>query len=188
MMRPYRKCLGLLVILATIGCEQMTDDIVTERDRVEAVIGEVLNARGALFEELPANNVAAVGPLAFKYRPQKSQIVVSALIAEFTAWTLFPDRRPKLEQTVSALQDPAIGGLFQTDEAQWMFDRETGKLSLGYELPVTATATDLANSATSLERLSPEWSLSWMGAVADIVHEGAPLPSANVTLENNPYR
>jgi len=188
MIRTCAKILTLLSFLIVDGCDQMTDVKNTARENAEAAIGEVLAARGAKFEGLPDSNVAAVGPLALAYRPQDSQITVSVLIAEFTAWTLFPDRRPKLEQTVAALKDPAIGGQFQTDNAEWMFNRETGKLALGYRSPTTASAAELTRAVEALEPLYPEWSLNWMGAVADIVHEGKPVPADKVTLENNPYR
>jgi len=47
---------------------------------------------------------------------------------------------------------------------------------------------ELNRAVEALEPLYPEWSLNGMGAVADIVHEGAPVPADTVTLENNPYR
>lgn len=186
------RVLTLIFLMASgmSGCDQMAEATTAEATRIqaEATIGEALTLRGAQFTGLPDTNMAAVGPLAFLYQPQNKTIAVSVLIAEFTAWTLFPDRRPKLEQTVTALQNPAIGGRFQTDGATWMFDRNTGKLTLGYTFAATVDVNQLSDGAESLERLYPDWSLHWMGAVADIVHEDAAIPAQNVTIENNPYR
>ena len=184
------QALALVASLIIGGCDQMAEADTTNdpRARAEATIGEALRSRGAQYSGLPDTNVAAVGPLAFTYNPQQSTIAVTALIAEPTAWTLFPDRRPKIEQSVAALKDPNIGGRFQTDGAEWMLDRKTGKLTLGYVFPASADARQLSDAAASLERLYPDWSLHWMGAVADIVHEGAAVPTQNITIDNNPYR
>ena len=190
MMEVGFRTLVVAAFLALGGCDQMAEADVNgdPRARAEATIGDALTSRGAKFSGLPDNNIAAVGPLAFRYDPSKASIEVSVLVAELTAWTLFPDRRPKIEKTIAALKDPSIGGRFQTDGAVWALDRNTGKLTLGHTLPASANAAELTDSAASLERIYPDWSLHWMGAVADIVHEGEPVPSQDVTVENNPYR
>ena len=190
MMEVGLKTLIVAAVLALSGCDQMAGADVNSvpKARAEAAIGGALTSRGAQFSGLPENNIAAVGPLAFKYQPSERSIEVSVLVAELTAWTLFPDRRPKIEKTVSALKDPSIGGRFQTDGATWALDRNTGKLTLGHTFPDSASAAELTKAAASLERIYPDWSLHWMGAVADIVHEGQPVPTQDVTVENNPYR
>ena len=180
--------LAVATCFTLTGCEQLTKANTADAARAEAAIGEAIEARGGTFSGLPKTNSAAIGPLAFSYHPQEATISVSVLITELSAWTLFPDRRPAIEKTIAALKDPAIGGRFQTDGAVWKLDRMSGKITLGHTFPATANAHQLVTAATSLERLAPHWSLHWIGAVGDIVHEGAPIPAQQVTIENNPYR
>jgi len=160
----------------------------SNRERAEVTIGKAVEARGARFGELSDSNMAAFGPLAYSYDPATERIVVSVLVAEFSAWTVFPDRRPKIEATLAALEDPAVGGLFDTAGGTWHLDRDTGKLRLQIAHADLDDVSELLASTEALQGVYPEWSLSWAGEVGKIVHNGAPLPPNRVTVKNNPYR
>jgi|GEM_PF-4518295 len=190
MLRFVKVFIVALFLLIMNGCADVTKTNSQEMKRAvaEVAIGKVLVARGAEYNGLPPSGRVGFGPLGFTYHSDGEQIEVSALIAEFSAWTLFPDRQPNLEKTVAALSDPAIGGMFETDGALWKFDRDTGKLYLAYLLPADSDEDELAAAADRLERLHPAWSLRWLGAVGDIVHIGEPKPVQAVTLKDDPYR
>ncbi len=180
----------IMVALLLAACEPTTDARVnmSPREQAEAAIGAVVEARGASFDGLPNSNMVAFGPLGYSYDPAVNQIVVSVLVTEFFAWTTYANRRPKIEATLAALDDPAIGGLFDTAGGAWNFDRKTGKLRLQNTHEVSASSSELLASTEALQSVYPEWSLSWLGEIGKIVHNGAPLPRQKVTVANNPYR
>lgn len=182
----FGKMLIVGLALAVVG--SLMADQVTLRAQADKTIGEVLRGRGAHYQGLPENGMAAVGPLSLSFDPQAGTITVAMLILESVSWTVFPERRKDVETSLAALDNPEIGGMFDTAGGTWMFDEDTGKLRLGFGHPADADADALRASIEALEQIGPEWALNWIGQVGMIAHGQEKAPSEPVTLENNPYR
>lgn len=123
-----------------------------------------------------------------KYDPEQEKILATLLILENVAWTVFPERRPDVEKTISALKNPNIGGLFQTNGGTWLFDRDSGRLYLTFSHDIDDSITAIKDSLKKLEEVGPEWTLNWIGQIGMIAHGQEPAPKKPVTIENNSYR
>ncbi len=96
--------------------------------------------------------------------------------------------KPRVYETARALNDPRIGGMFETQGGHFILDEKRSKYFLVKDFPVeTATPQDLWKRAGEMVNLAARWSMRWFGHVADIAHGNEPPPTHPITLENDPY-
>lgn len=158
------------------------------RERAEELIGAIARREGRKFSSLPQSDMIAYGPVTFVYEPRTQSVVAAILLIEIGLWTTYPEDRPAIEKTLAGLADPKIGGMFDTGGGEWIFDRATGQLFLGIRRPVDTPPAEMIRAFERVQHVYPDWRLEWFSRVADMVHEGEPLPLERVTVERNPYR
>lgn len=194
-MRVRGLLLAVLLVACTPGSHErpkgvsMTDATTEDsRGRAEQLIGKVARQQGREFAGLPAANEITFGPTAFRYEPRTATVTASVLVVALDPWVTFPEYRPAIERTLAGLSDPRLGGMFDTGGGEWMFDRTTGRLSLGVRRPVDVDPTEFKRAFERVQAVQPDWRMSWFAAVADMVHDGAAPPRNRVTVDENPYR
>lgn len=165
----------------------MMPDRNQSRNQAEATISQVLRLEGRRFSGLPSTDMVAFRDLAYGFDPHTNELFVFVLIIESSLWSASEEIRRNMEKTFSALNDPEIGGMFDTGGGTWREDPERGWLVLERRFPTDADPEAVLKASKDLQRVYADWALYWAGAVGRIVHNDEPVPTTKVTPENNPY-
>lgn len=89
----------------------------------------------------------------------------------------------------NALFDPRIGGMFDQAGGYMTHSDDWSSLFLVKDYKVNELSVDeFMKQLDYQQRVNEAWFDSWGIAVAQIVHQGKPMPTQKVTLENNPYK
>lgn len=177
-----------LMLAFLLGGTMSTASAENTRATAEDRIVSAVRLLGKSLDVLPKTNVVTLGSIGFEYVPKEQKIAVRALVMYYSLWVNVPTMQDRIRKTLAALDDPEIGGLFETGGAKWRFDEADAYLFLVHEHPFDASPDDLTGSVLALERVFPEWSASWLAVVGEIAHGGRAKPERAVTLELNPYR
>lgn len=184
--------LAIVLALTTLaGCQapdKPSESKMSELQSADALAQTVVTARGIKPASLAQTGVVSYGTLQFEFDVRTKRLVVSILTAEDELWNQLG---PKFEQNYlkskAALNDPKIGGMFDSGGGTWRFEPESGRTYLFKDYDLDAPVAVIVADIDAMSRVVPAWSTRWSGAVAEIAQGIAPPPAARVTLENDPY-
>ncbi|CAM2005429.1 hypothetical protein [Acanthopleuribacter pedis] len=135
--------------------------------------------------ELDENHQYQNNVLSFRFNPETNRLEVS----HYVAAAGLPDDPPKLVQRFkmvdTALQDPAIGGMYEMDggKVHLVEEKRVFEYTKEYD-PLTISKQDFRKQFQYYLKIAQAWSDRWYLQVARITHGKREAPSAPVTLNN----
>jgi hypothetical protein len=138
--------------------------------------------------ELDQKGDAAFGEFGFHHDPDKNALTGRVFVAK--AW--FPDDAPEIQDNYRkvgrALNDPAIGGMFEHGGGYFFLDEDKRMYFLARDFPLERTTPkDLRLGMDALRDLGAAYTTRWFKRIAEITHGRALPPALPVTRENDDY-
>jgi hypothetical protein len=127
------------------------------------------------------------GECGFHYDPQRDVLLGRVYVNRARIKSASPKGQKNYRDFVHALNDPAIGGMFERGGATFVLDEEKEILFLVREFPVGSTsAGQLRSDMDEIRDVSATWTTRWIRRVARILDDEEPRPTAPVTRHNDP--
>jgi len=156
------------------------------RDRAEALMQSYARKQDRYDAEFDAEGDISFGEFGIKHDSEKNALVGRVFVAK--AWR---DGAPEatveaFKKVGRALNDPAIGGLFDQDGGYFHLDEAKRIYFLKKDFPLaSATPQDFAAGMEKLRDLGATWTTRFFARVADIAH-GRALPPVKPVKQNDP--
>lgn len=161
----------------------------SDRDRAESLAQQLAKLQGFTPAKLNSQGRIAYGTLQFEHDAANNKLLVMILISDDQLWDKLgePFRQNYLKST-QALDDPAIGGMFDTAGGRWRFEPASGKTFLYKAYPLDIAADKINEDASRMIALAPAWEARWSRIVAEVSQGKRLAPRQKVTLQDDPYR
>ena len=192
----WRRLLpGMLVLLALLpglfGCENERMTMATPRNptleqanELVATVGRDFGVRDARLDE---NLDRSFGDAGLRYDPLRRTLIGRAYVGRIELSQLSEDERKNWENNYRALNDPAIGGMFERGGGRFVLDEDKEILFLVKEFPVATTSPRvLRREMGELMNLAAVWTFRWFRRVIAIANDYEPAPTSPVTRANDP--
>ncbi len=125
----------------------------------------------------------------FRFDTQTGVLTVKMFTGDGHAITEKKDTVDKFMKFYNALSDPKIGGMFDKAGGYFTHSDDWKEIYLTKDYKINDFKLDeFLKQVDYQERVNNQWFSHWGVAVANIVHQGKPIPTQPVTLENNPYK
>jgi hypothetical protein len=147
------------------------------RDRADALMQSYARKENRYDAALDESGDVSFGEFGFRHEVDKDALVARVFVAK--AWR---DGAPEAQidafsKVGRALNDPAIGGLFDQGGGYFHLDPDKRIYFLKKDFPLaTTTPADLGEGMERLRDLAATWTTRWFGRVADITHGRALAP------------
>lgn len=154
-----------------------TADMPPGRDRAEALMLSYARRQGRYDVALDESGDVSFGEYGFRHDADKDALVGRVFVAK--AWR---DGAPEAQvdafsKVGRALNDPAIGGLFDQGGGYFHLDTDKRIYFLKKDFPLaTTTPLGLDEGMERLRDLGATWTTRWFARVADITHGRALSP------------
>ena len=146
------------------------------RDRAQSLLRSYARTFGVYDAELDASGNASFGGFGFQHDVEGDALVGRVLVAKAWLPGAPEERKEPYRQVARALNDPAIGGLFDQGGGYFELEEDKRLYFLKKKFPLaTATPEDVNDGMERLRDLAATWTVRWFGRVADITH-GRALP------------
>ena len=146
-----------------------------------------VDVEDAVHQTLDSQGDRSFGDFGFRYEPEKNSLQMRVFIVR-TFDKDYPERLPQIFTVRNALNDPKIGGRYETDEAVFFHDEDQERMYLIKAFPLSTTTQDSFNQgADRFRAVGARWFYSWFGHVAVQAFGKEPIPTGQVTLANDPY-
>lgn len=160
----------------------------SNQEKANRTIKKIAKLQGLEVVDIPQSGVIGYGSLEFRHNSTNREFRVSILISADPLWDSIDDEATRAQfKFVKALDDPKIGGMFDTANSTWHFEQSTGRLMLGRDFLVDSDPKVVSEYIDRLLEVSTFWISDWILAVSDIVFHGKASPINRITAENNPY-
>ncbi len=165
----------------------MTDPTMNSpRERADALVAGFGRFLGVDDAQLDANGDRSFGEVGFRYDPASHSLIGRAYVAKLRLDTGGAQRRESVEKNLRALNDPAIGGMFERGGGHFIIDEQAdrgrGMLFLAKAFPVATTRPrELRRDMEELMNLAATWTMHWVVRVARIAHGMEQPPTRPVT-------
>lgn len=156
------------------------------RDKAQSLMRSYARKQGIYEAELDASGDVAFGEFGFRHDEEKDALVGRAFVAK--AWLRGdpPEYQDAYRKVARALNDPAIGGLFDQGGGYFRLDEDKRIYFLEKEFPLgKSTPADIEEGMERLRSLAATWTMRWFGRVADVAH-GRALPPAKPVKQGDP--
>jgi len=156
------------------------------RDKAESLAQSYARKNGIYDAELDEQGDVSFGEYGFRHDADKDALTGRVFVAK--AWMAGdpPEYQDAYRKVGRALNDPAVGGLFDQGSGYFRLDEEKRMYFLQRDFPLATTAAkDLAEGMERLRDLGATWTMRWFGRVADIAH-GRALPPAKPVKQGDP--
>jgi hypothetical protein len=128
---------------------------------------------------------ASFGEFGFRHDPDKNALTGRVFVAK--AW--FADDPAGIQDNFRkvgrALNDPAIGGLFEHAGGYFILDETRRMYFLAKDFPLGTPPRDLHQGMEELRDLAAAYTTRWFGRIARIAHGKALPPARPVTREDD---
>jgi len=157
-----------------------------DRDKAESLMKSYARKQGIYDAEFDASGNVAFGNFGFRHDTDKDALVGRVFVAK--AW--LPGDPPEYQEayrTVArALNNPAIGGLFDQGGGYFRLDEDKRIYFLEKDFPLgKTTPADVEEGMERLRSLGATWTMRWFGRVADVAH-GRAFPPAKPVKQGDP--
>jgi hypothetical protein len=156
------------------------------RDEAQTLMASYARKQGIYGAEFDAFGDVAFGEFGFRHDSDKDALVGRVFIAK--AWLKGdPPKYQDAYRTVArALNDPAVGGLFDQGGGYFRLDEDKRIYFLEKDFPLGKTApADLEKGMEQLRSLGATWTMRWFARVADVAH-GRAFPPAKPVKQEDP--
>lgn len=154
------------------------------RDRAEVLVASFGKWLGVFGAELDRDDDRSFGEVGFHYNKKRDVLIARVYIDEAYMASDPAPVKENFRKVAAALNDPAIGGMFERGGGRFLLDEQQRKLFLIKELPVIGTTPrSLRTQMERLMNIGAAWSLGWLGRVARIAHGWEAPPTAPVLLD-----
>jgi hypothetical protein len=138
---------------------------------------------GVYDAELDRDNDRSFGEVGFHY-DEKADVLEGRVFIEQAYLPSDPDAvKENFRKVAAALNDPAIGGMFERGGGRFDLDEEKRMFFLLKDFPLAElTPRSLRTQMEKLMNIGATWSLHWLGRVARIAHGWEPPPASPVTI------
>lgn len=160
------------------------------RDRAQALVAAYAKHAGVhdkVHQTLDKDGDRSFGDFGFHYSADRDTLEARAYIVRSHIKDR-PDRAMAEWQTLAALNDPKIGGMYDRGGGYFRLDEDKQIVFLvkDYKLAGTSTPTFIKD-VDNLIGLSGVWVTNWFGHAAKQSYGAEPMPTQRATRENNPY-
>jgi hypothetical protein len=159
------------------------DDAPPGRDEAEKLMQSHARSQGIYDAELDTSGDVSFGEFGFRHDADKDALVGRVFVAK--AWMEGdpPEYQDAYRKVGRALNDPAVGGLFDQGGGYFRLDEDKRMYFLEKEFPLKKTAPkELREDMEHLRNLAATWTIRWFGRVADVAHGRALPPTRPVKL------
>ncbi len=167
------------------GAADMT--VTTDRERADALVTAYARHVGAGRRTLDAGGDVSFGSSGLHYDAARAVLTGRVFVNGASLRTAKPEGQANYRRMVGALNDPAIGGMFERGGGVFVLDEAREAYSLVVDFPVATTdrATLIARMET-LQDIAAAWTTRWFFRVAKIMHGHEPAPTVPVTRATDP--
>jgi hypothetical protein len=155
-----------------------TNDIgAAGRDRAQSLVRSYARTFGVYDAELDPSGNVSFGGFGFQHDGDNDALVGRVLVAKAWLSDAPEERKEPFRKVGRALNDPAVGGLFDQDGGYFELEEDKRLYFLKKKFPLaTATPEDVTAGMERLRDLAATWTVRWFGRVADITHGRALAP------------
>jgi hypothetical protein len=157
-----------------------------ERDQAQSLMRSYARKQGIYDAEFDDSGNAAFGSYGFRHDEEKKALVGRAFVAK--AWMAGdpPEYKDAYRTVARALNDPAIGGLFDQGGGYFRLDEDKRMYFLEKDFPLGKTnPAEVEEGMERLRSLGATWTMRWFGRVADVAH-GRAFPPAKPVKQEDP--
>jgi hypothetical protein len=188
----------LLLLVASVLClssceagfgEEASMSNLSGKGRANALVVRYSRHLGAGDRVLDASNDVSFGASGLFYDAQRDVLVGRALVTGAMLEGAPLAEVVNLRRMVSALNDPAIGGMFDQGGGSFILDEGKDNYYLVRAFPLaTTTPNTLIADMERMEDIAVTWTVRWFSRVAMIMHGHQKPPSAPVNRDNDTQR
>ena len=149
-----------------------------EQEQAQTLMQSYARKQSIYDAELDASGNVAFGDFGFRHDADKNALIGRVFVAK--AWMLGdpPDYQDAYRTVARALNDPAVGGLFDQGGGYFRLDEDKRIYFLEKDFPLgKTTPADLEKGMEQLRNLGATWTMRWFARVADVAH-GRAFPPA----------
>jgi hypothetical protein len=181
--------LVVMLHLNLTGCLMSnTSTTMSSREKADYLVQEIGRRAHVPNARLDQDDDRCFGEFGLHYLAAKDILQARVLIARAHT-KRSPESAANFRKVAQALNDPRLGGMFETDGGSFLLDENKDLYFLVKDFSVaTTTAPRLWDDVQHLLNLGATWTLNWFAHVADMAHGHEAPPTQKVTLANNPYR
>ncbi len=152
-------------------------------DQLGRTRAETLAAAWALHEGAPERGLDTFGDLSLgetgvAYHEAGDVLLGRVWINMARTENAPPERLALYRKMEKALNDPAIGGMYDRAGGSFMLDEDRGGFFLVRSFPVESTTSEsLIAGMEAMKIVAARWTTQWFGEVALIMHGTRPAPA-----------
>ena len=185
---PALLILFAILILLNMEIFEKSKVPMSDFELADALIQKVAIQHGQKPLPLGDKSVVSYGTLQFQYIADSQEVEVAILAAEDELWNkLGSEFEHNYLKSKTALNDPKIGGMFDSAEGLWRFEPQTGRTYLYRSYSLQTPPQEIVRDIEAMSEVVPAWETRWGGVVAEISQGITPPPTEKVTLEHDPY-
>lgn len=154
-----------------------------------AAYAKHMGVHDAVHQTLDADNDRSFGDFGFHYFPEQDKLQARVYIVYADDSSVTPQERAISEKVDKALNDPAIGGMYDRGGGYFFTDKQKHIkfLAKDYSLQ-TITPDNFVKDVDNLSSLGGIWVMSWFGHAALQSYGAEPLPLKQITRQDDPYK
>lgn len=154
----------------------------TEREYADALVASFARTVGARGAKLDASGDVSFGECGFHFDAERGVLVGRVFVSHAGSASAPPEIKANFRKVAAALEDPAIGGMFEKGGGTFVLDEEKRIYFLTREFPVGRTTEgELRRAMEDLLDLGAVWTTRWFRRVAAVAHGWEPAPTRPVT-------
>jgi hypothetical protein len=158
-------------------------------EKANALVTRYSRHLGAGDRALDASNDVSFGSSGLFYDKQRDVLIGRVLVTSAMLEGAPPEELVNLRRMVSALNDPAIGGMFDRGGGSFILDEDKDAYYLIRTFPLgSTTPSALIDNMERMEDIAATWTVRWFSRVAMIMHGHQTPPTAPVTRDNDTQR
>ncbi|HRI66250.1 MAG TPA: hypothetical protein PK156_18510 [Polyangium sp.] len=157
-----------------------------DRDKAQLLMHSYARKQGVYDAELDARGDVSFGNFGFRHDEEKGALVGRVFIAK--AWMLGdpPEYEDAYRTVARALNNPAVGGLFDQGGGYFRLDEDKRMYFLEKDFPLgKTTPAEVEEGMERLRSLGATWTMRWFARVADVAH-GRAFPPAKPVKQGDP--
>lgn len=156
------------------------------REEAQKLMASYARKQSIYSAEFDPSGDVAFGGFGFRHDSEKNALVGRVFIAK--AWMIGdpPEYQDAYRTVARALNDPAVGGLFDQGGGYFRLDEDKRIYFLEKDFPLgKTTPADLEKGMEQLRDLGATWTMRWFARVADVAH-GRAFPPAKPVKQDDP--
>lgn len=186
-MAPAGAAIGLgrreaLTMLLLAGCGPACAAPVSGRSGADALVAAYARSVGAPGRRLGPDGSVSFGESGLAYDAAAAELSGRVFVNPVLIEGAPPQELANYRRMVTALNDPAIGGMYDRAGAEFVLDETRQAYFLVRRFPVATTRpAELKAAMERMKRVAATWTVRWLYEVAMIMHGHRAPPTSRVT-------